>query len=472
MHLFDLALPHARRAVELRQALLGPTHPDTLAAKCTLSFMVPGPEAEALLKDAVRVYEATLPADHDETLRAKFALAWAYARQGKFDLSEGLFREVMTKWKRIHGVDSPGYLAPMEGLADLYVLQHRDEEAEAQFKEVLASPLGKDWLNLSDGRAAVLGLADLYMQQERYELAEPLLKELLAANELAYGIDHQHSLVVRTKLAWVYLAQGKRPEAEALESDFAASWKPKPGEDSLHYTDGIVWVCRHYLRQKKWADAEPLLRTGLDMRRLQSPDAWQRFNIQLMLGEALLGQGKHDEAKPLLREGYEGMKQREAKITRTSRFRFHEIVGRLAVLCEAANQKQEAADWRKELETTEAYIRNSAEAWRPYALLRSGKTAEAIARTAELTKEATWNSKQWYDFACVYAVASSKVAGKKQEYADRAMELLHKAVKAGYDDSANMGEDLDLFSLRERDDFKKLLAELIEAFPVKNAPTP
>ena len=49
---------------------------------------------------------------------------------------------------------------------------------------------------------------------------------------------------------------------------------------------------------------------------------------------------------------------------------------------------------------------------------------------------------------------------KKQEYADRAMECLQKAVKAGYKDHALMTKDTDLDPLREREDFKELLADL------------
>jgi hypothetical protein len=217
------------------------------------------------------------------------------------------------------------------------------------------------------------------------------------------------------------------------------------------------------IRQEKWADAEPLLRTCLDIRRRKDSDSWFRFNAQLLLGVALLGQRKPDEAAPLLREGYEGVKQREAKISRTGKILLHETVGFLVALCDAAGQTQEAARWRKELETTRAYVQNAAEAWRPYALLRTGKTARAIARTAELTKKATWNSLHWYNFACVYAVASSRIVDKKQEYANRAMELLHQAVKAGYDDAAHVAEDPDLHPLRQRDDFKKLQGELAKA---------
>ena len=40
------------------------------------------------------------------------------------------------------------------------------------------------------------------------------------------------------------------------------------------------------------------------------------------------------------------------------------------------------------------------------------------------------------------------------------MELLQQAVKAGFKNAAHMKKDSDLDPLRDRDDFKKLLAEL------------
>ena len=47
-----------------------------------------------------------------------------------------------------------------------------------------------------------------------------------------------------------------------------------------------------------------------------------------------------------------------------------------------------------------------------------------------------------------------------QERADSAMQLLKKAVKAGYDDVAFIASDKSLDSLRDRADFKKLLDSL------------
>src|SRR5262249_34979339 len=92
--------------------------------------------------------------------------------------------------------------------------------------------------------------------------------------------------------------------------------------------------------------------------------------------------------------------------------------------------------------------------------LEAGQLAEAVAEVEELTKASEWSADQWYDFACAYAVASGQIADRAREYADRAMELLRRAVKAGFKDAAHMKQDKDLDALREREDFKKLLAEM------------
>ncbi len=117
-------------------------------------------------------------------------------------------------------------------------------------------------------------------------------------------------------------------------------------------------------------------------------------------------------------------------------------------------------DWDRAIELSAPTERPGFRANRASSQVQAGQVDEAVAEVAELTKNPFWAAVKWYNFACIYAVASGKIADKKQDYADRAMELLQKAVKAGYKDLANMAKDPDLDALRERDDFKKLLAEL------------
>ncbi len=127
-----------------------------------------------------------------------------------------------------------------------------------------------------------------------------------------------------------------------------------------------------------------------------------------------------------------------------------------------------ARDWDKAFELSTGSEQLSVRVGRANSRAQAGQAAEAVAEIEELTKQpqagtpgsSKSNANQWYDFACVYAVASGKLGDKKQEYADRAMDLLQRAVKAGYKNAAHLARDTDLGPLRGRDDFKKLLAEL------------
>jgi hypothetical protein len=108
------------------------------------------------------------------------------------------------------------------------------------------------------------------------------------------------------------------------------------------------------LEQKKWTEAESLLRECLAIREKAQPDVWSTFNTKSVLGGALLGQKKYADAEPLLMGGYEGMKQREKTIPEPAETRLPEALERLVQLYEAMDKKDEAAKWRKELDTVKA----------------------------------------------------------------------------------------------------------------------
>ena len=74
------------------------------------------------------------------------------------------------------------------------------------------------------------------------------------------------------------------------------------------------------------------------------------FNTQSLLGGSLLGQKNYAGAEPLLLAGYEGMKEREAKIPPQGKPRLTEALERLVQLYDAWGKPDEAAAWRKRLE--------------------------------------------------------------------------------------------------------------------------
>jgi tetratricopeptide (TPR) repeat protein len=64
-----------------------------------------------------------------------------------------------------------------------------------------------------------------------------------------------------------------------------------------------------------------------------------------------------------------------------------------------------------------------------------------------------------YNIACDHAVMTPKSVNRGKE-AERAMECLQQAVAAGFNNLGQMKRDSDLDALRDRADFKQLLAKL------------
>jgi tetratricopeptide (TPR) repeat protein len=109
---------------------------------------------------------------------------------------------------------------------------------------------------------------------------------------------------------------------------------------------------------------------------------------------------------------------------------------------------------------------------------RLGDPAACRAAAAALEKKDPADAVSRYNAACcraLTAAAQAKAGGADaarlaKEEADRAMAWLTKAVAAGFDDLIGLGSDDDLDPLRDREDFRKLLADQVaKAPPVANA---
>ncbi|MEO2091811.1 MAG: protein kinase, partial [Gemmataceae bacterium] len=109
-------------------------------------------------------------------------------------------------------------------------------------------------------------------------------------------------------------------------------------------------------------------------------------------------------------------------------------------------------DWVSALELSEKYQQPANRLRRAVSKVNAGQVTEAVAEAAELRKLSVWNGRHYYDLACVYSIASGKIAEEKQNYADRAMEMLQRSVKVGWQDAAHMKTDTDLDPLRDRED--------------------
>jgi eukaryotic-like serine/threonine-protein kinase len=133
------------------------------------------------------------------------------------------------------------------------------------------------------------------------------------------GEEHPETLVVMHNQALMYESEGRYQEAKALFARTLEIRRRVLGEEHPNTLATMASLGLTLLDQNKYAEAEPLLRSALAHREKATPDVWQRFQAQSLVGASLAGQKKYDAAEPLLLSGFEGLLQRETRIPHPER---------------------------------------------------------------------------------------------------------------------------------------------------------
>jgi serine/threonine protein kinase len=393
-----------KEVLKVRTAKSGAVHPDTLASKNDLAVLYEEQgkyaQAETRYKEVLVGFTTKLGADHPSTLTSKSNLAALYRAQGKYAPAETLFKEVLKVHTATLGADHPHTLTSKNNLAALYHAQGKYAPAETLYKEVLAAQittLGADHPNTLTTKS---NLAVLYWQMKKLDHSIPLFEELVQQGKKKLGPEHPDTLLALANLGVNYRDAARLDDGiRCLEQALAAIRKiPGPIPANLAFVPGalaqtydgakqyakseplyreflqqgrkqfgaaaprtagmMALLGQNLLAQKKHAKAESMLRDCLTIRAKKQPDDWATFNTKSMLGAALVAQKKYAEAEPLLKDGYQGIKKHQGKIPEVVRkVRLTEALQRLVQLYEATDNKKEAAQWRKELETVKPTAR-------------------------------------------------------------------------------------------------------------------
>jgi tetratricopeptide (TPR) repeat protein/tRNA A-37 threonylcarbamoyl transferase component Bud32 len=351
---YDRAEPLLKELLDARTAMLGADHPDTLNTKNSLAGLYYANKtydrAEPLFQEVLHAQTARLGADHPQTLATRNNLAALYCAQGKYEQAEPLLKETVDAVATKMGVDHPYTLMSKDNLAGLYLGQGKYDRAESLYKEVLDAQTAKLGADHPDSLRSKNNLAATYKAQGKYDRAEPLYRDVIEGARKKLGLAHPNTQSCLRALSECYEAMGQPARGEPLLHELADFWKQKAGEDSPQYAEQLAALGANLLLQKKATEAEAVLRPGLAIRQRTAPDAWTTFNTESLLGGALLLQQKHADAEPMLLQGYEGMKQREAKIPPAARSRLIGALERLVQLYDAWGKKDQADAWRKQLD--------------------------------------------------------------------------------------------------------------------------
>lgn len=301
------------------------------------------PEAESLYIKSLRIKQATLGADHPETLATMSNLGWLYELDGRFDAADSILRQTLAARRRILGDRHPLVAATLSGLGEVAFARGEYEQARQYYGEALSIrkehlPAGKSGVatnvhmlarvlaaegrfteaqamyseainrlqeadgTTSTGLARALNdRAELFGVHGDWAAAEKEYRRAWAIYRKNLGGDHPFSAIVESNVAGALLKQDSLDAAEPLLRHALAVLRKAWSDD--HPSIGPVLIDLGTLEMRRGAldDAEQTLRQALaNVTRNLPLGHWRIAQARVRLGRCLNAMGKHDEAESLL----------------------------------------------------------------------------------------------------------------------------------------------------------------------------
>ncbi|HEY1320511.1 MAG TPA: tetratricopeptide repeat protein, partial [Streptosporangiaceae bacterium] len=209
-----------------RARTLGANHPGTITARLNLgrALVAAGQLGDAItvLSATVSDYERVRGKDHPDTLSARDELATAHQAAGQFGDATQLYRRTLADREHAQGAQNPDTIATRQKLADTYLAGGQVKHAISEYKRVLADRervLGPDHLDTIAARA---NLGAAYHSAGRMASAMQFSEQASEGYGKVLGADHPDTLASRLNLAHTYYAVGRLTDGEAVLRDTAA----------------------------------------------------------------------------------------------------------------------------------------------------------------------------------------------------------------------------------------------------------
>jgi tetratricopeptide (TPR) repeat protein/tRNA A-37 threonylcarbamoyl transferase component Bud32 len=342
-----------REALAMRRKLLGNEHLEVATSLNGLAVVLVEQarlhEAEVLLREALALRKKLLGSQHPRVSESLNNLAILLQRQGNLAEAETMHREALMIERKIQGDEHPNVANSLNNLA--LVLRDEGKLAEAETMERQALGLWRNLFGLEHFQVATAlnNLATVLLAEHKLAEAETAQREALAMYRKSLGDKHPSAARGLHNLAVILQRQGKLDAAEAMLREALAKRRELLGSEHPDVAVSLEQLGEVLREEAKLDEVEPLLRECLSIREKKLPDGWPTFSARSALGENLMARKQYAEAEPLLISGYNGLREREAKIPAANKPRLHEAAERLIRFYEETAQPDKAAEWKRKL---------------------------------------------------------------------------------------------------------------------------
>jgi serine/threonine-protein kinase len=377
-------------------------------------------------------------------------------------------------------------------LGNVLACQGRFAEAEIEHREVLRVKPG-------DARARVgLGYAlnnqDRSVDAEREYRAALRLKPDLADAHVYLGhalsdrgqfregeAEIREGVRLKPELAQAHYYLGNSLMAQARYSDAEQQFREaihlKPDLALAHGNMGIVLAA-----QRRLNEAEAAYRTALTLQErltVERPAVTENAvdlggmlcNLANLLRDRRDMQAALDYYAKAI-ERLEPVATLGASVNRCRQFLGNCHSGRAETLTALNRHADTVHDWDRAFELDDGRRRHWLRLQRAISLGRAGDVARAEVEAESLAGESNASAARLYECARVLALAAAREAPPTDRLAARAVELLRQAVAKGLANAGRISADTDFDPLRQRNDFRKLTADLTAATPDSHVDIP
>jgi tetratricopeptide (TPR) repeat protein len=257
----EQAREYAERAVKIKEAELGPDHPDLVPSLRNLGIVVSWSRREDAyrpLERALAICESTFGREHPATARALGDLAWWAMGPPKFEESGSLLERALAIQQDVLGPDHPRIATTLRRLGARFVWSD-PSRARAFFRRALAM---RERVLPADHPEIARSLKSLAIHQ-RPAVALPLLERALGIQERSLGPDHPSVAWTLSDIGVAAMVEGDYALAErTLERALAVSEKAHgSGHERLLFH---LWrLARYRWDMGELENARPTLRRAV-----------------------------------------------------------------------------------------------------------------------------------------------------------------------------------------------------------------
>jgi tetratricopeptide (TPR) repeat protein len=347
----DRALPLLQQAMTRMKERFGVDHPSTLTSMSNLALGYHSAglfdKALPLMEETLRLSRSKLGADHPDTLVNLGNLASCYLAVKRVDRAIPLYEETLKLQTARLGADHPHTLLAMNNLARGYQSLGKLDLAIPLYEKALERMQAKQKANNNDSIGLMTNLGLAYRAAGKPERAVALLEQVLAFRKARQGANHPLTLASLTNLAEAHVDNRQGAKAVPLYEEFLNRKRQQAKPDDPFFAGYLLQIAPQLMRGNQFVAAEKHFREALGILDKLAPTAWATADTRSQLGGALLRQRKYAEARPLLLAGYEGLCKARQKPA-SARVNLVAALDRLIRLSEALELPEEVRKWQAE----------------------------------------------------------------------------------------------------------------------------